>query len=301
MVGHQAEKPRLNPLVSVVSDCFISGYGSFDSRMRIPKNEINISAPPSVATVGRTASPDFGQDEMQFCLANLWTLHHVVESAAIEIEGHKYNLLAGALTLIPPGVVYKYRHSDFRGSAFIHFTPSPSRVTSFKQQLPLIHQPVGSPKMMDELINIITQASQPVAWQQSAALWMLLCRIHMRTLESGMSGHKTTDKLHHAVAIIHNQLSQTLTVATIAQKAGCSAAHLSRMFQRNFGLSAQEYIRKEKARHAARDLAFSNKTLKEIAFDVGIFNLQQFNKLIRNEFGVSPSALRMRYAMPTKD
>lgn len=99
-------------------------------------------------------------------------------------------------------------------------------------------------------------------------------------------------RLYEAEDIIATRLSQPLRVPEIARQLDVSQATLLAWFQAEHQMTVQGYIRQTRAREACRLLTSTNLRVKEIAAKVGVPDLQQFNKLVRNHSGLSPRDYR---------
>jgi AraC-like DNA-binding protein len=107
---------------------------------------------------------------------------------------------------------------------------------------------------------------------------------------------RVSSRLETALAIvverIENRLKETLAVPALAGEAGLSQNYLARAFRQRYGLAIPRFIllrRIELARHL---LATSKASIKQIASEVGLADVQHFNKQFRRLAGVSPSAYR---------
>ena len=78
------------------------------------------------------------------------------------------------------------------------------------------------------------------------------------------------------------------TPATLAEAAGFSAFHFSRMFTGMVGESPGEFLRRLRLERAARALQ-SRERVTEVAFDAGYESLEAFSRAFRAAFGCAPS------------
>jgi transcriptional regulator GlxA family with amidase domain len=101
--------------------------------------------------------------------------------------------------------------------------------------------------------------------------------------------------VHGAVQLIETRLSSTLVVRWVADQVGVSPNHLTVLFRRQMDCTVLQYIRQRRADQARHFLIHTDKPVKEIAVEVGIPDLQHFNKSIREAYNMSPRALRKLY------
>lgn len=78
----------------------------------------------------------------------------------------------------------------------------------------------------------------------------------------------------------------------VAQAAGVSHNHLTRLFKAATGDTVVGYIRRRRLDRARHLLRASTLSIPAVAASVGIPDLQAFNKACRRELGASPRALR---------
>lgn len=84
-----------------------------------------------------------------------------------------------------------------------------------------------------------------------------------------------------------------LDVASLAQLAGLSRSHFSRLFTRTVGMSPAQYVLNERMKRAAHLLEVTDLSVKAIALSVGIRDPNYFSKLFRHAFSLSPSEFRL--------
>lgn len=108
----------------------------------------------------------------------------------------------------------------------------------------------------------------------------------------GLSVVREDVELYAAEAWIFRNLDRKFSVRDIADAANTSQRHLLRAFRHEHRMTIQEYVRQKRVQEAARLLATTTTPIKEIAVQVGIPDLHQFNKTMREETGSSPRAFR---------
>jgi AraC-like DNA-binding protein len=88
---------------------------------------------------------------------------------------------------------------------------------------------------------------------------------------------------HHAIELEH-----------AAGQAGLSLFHFLRLFSGVLGVTPHQYLVRSRLRHAARLLAEGERSITDVAFDVGFGDLSNFVRTFHRAAGVSP--LRFRQA-----
>jgi len=118
--------------------------------------------------------------------------------------------------------------------------------------------------------------------------------------EQGEAAHQAIPgiDLHHrdvvveTAAKIRESPAQAPTVAGLAQRAGYSVDHFSRIFKSIMGLRPQDYVIQAKIERARQLLAESNLTVGEVAERVGYQEIFYFSRQFRQKTGQSPSEYR---------
>lgn len=101
------------------------------------------------------------------------------------------------------------------------------------------------------------------------------------------------DAHQRVVRHILANLDKTLTVNGLAEFAGLSRAHFSRLFTRNEGMAPAEFVASERMRRAATLLATDpSVSVKDAAAIVGFDDPNYFAKAFRRVYGTSPTEFR---------
>jgi len=78
------------------------------------------------------------------------------------------------------------------------------------------------------------------------------------------------------------------------RRSGYSAPHLHRLFGQVTSLSPCRWLRRERVYAAAGLLSTTDKTMVEIAVDVGLEGRSQLHRAFREAMGLSPDQYRRR-------
>ena len=82
-----------------------------------------------------------------------------------------------------------------------------------------------------------------------------------------------------------------LSVETIGAELGLSRVQLYRKVKALTGLSPVELLRKARLQKAKELIKGTDKTIAEVAYEVGFTAPSYFTKCFKEEFGISPSDL----------
>lgn len=97
---------------------------------------------------------------------------------------------------------------------------------------------------------------------------------------------------------IENNLFFDLSLEQCANASGYSRYHFCRIFHIATGMTVTEYIRRRRVSEAARMINESTFTLKEIAYRTGFNSQENFIRVFRSVFGITPKDYkRTKYAL----
>jgi AraC-like DNA-binding protein len=95
-----------------------------------------------------------------------------------------------------------------------------------------------------------------------------------------------------AEEMLSARFAECLPLSFIAQQCGLSPAHLSRTFSRVVGMPLHRYQDGLRLRAALKRLAAGERSLSDLALDLGYFDHSHFTSAFRRAFGLPPSAVR---------
>lgn len=106
------------------------------------------------------------------------------------------------------------------------------------------------------------------------------------SLDMGKSGNSV---LVHVKDFIKKNLCEKLNIEILQKVANMSKATLTRMFNRELGLSPMEYVIKQRL-DKAKQLLLITKSVKESCFASGFNDVNYFVRLFKNREGLTPGA-----------
>jgi signal transduction histidine kinase/DNA-binding response OmpR family regulator len=95
-----------------------------------------------------------------------------------------------------------------------------------------------------------------------------------------------------AMAYIHDHYSEAISRSDVAKHVGLSERHLTRCFRQETGLTPIEYLNRYRVKRAKALLEAGDKSITEVAMEVGFSTSGYFTRVFRQEVGVSPRAYR---------
>ena len=98
--------------------------------------------------------------------------------------------------------------------------------------------------------------------------------------------------LRRTLTHIRAHASRRLSVDEVAQVAGLSPSHFSRVFRTEMGETFVSYLRRLRCEQASELLRSTNLSVQEIAHRCGFSDHSYFTRVFRATMGASPSAHR---------
>ncbi|MDF2904775.1 MAG: transcriptional regulator, AraC family [Herbinix sp.] len=226
------------------------------------------------------------------------------------------NLRVGDILIIAPGTVHRF-YAPKVGKRII-FQAELSEFNSIREfdaftaliqpallitpeEAPLIHTQIV------ELIKDITDEYQANAQLMNVSIYsklfqimVLISRNYSRTSNS-FSGAKTCKqqeylmKFHSICDYINQNCTENLSLDTIADMAGFSKFHFSRLFKEFTNVSFYKYLNARRIACAERLLIDPNMNITEVAFRSGFNNISAFIRMFRIVKNCTPTEFRNMY------
>ncbi|QMV43684.1 helix-turn-helix transcriptional regulator [Cohnella cholangitidis] len=241
----------------------------------------------------------------------------------IEQGEERYAVIPGSVLLLPPGLPHSgYRPSDgelifywfhYLSHGSLQFSDDDQREQDRKLRqsnefLSSLSESLYLPLFFQlssiERINVLFQQLQHLANSKlhyRRALHYAVTSIVLELAEQAESAntHEVRYKPDPLVASIVEWIrvhaEEPLTVNFIAEKYGYNRDYLSRLFKRTMGMNLQEYIHVQKMAKAKSLLTSTNRTVKQIAFDIGMADEKYFIRLFRKYEHLTPTGYRNAY------
>lgn len=99
-------------------------------------------------------------------------------------------------------------------------------------------------------------------------------------------------KFYDIKQFIDENYQERLTLSDLSQKFFCSTAYLSRLFKKHTGKNFVQYVQCKRIEKAIEYLLTSNKSVEDIAFNVGYLDKNQFFALFKKYTGKTPKKFR---------
>jgi AraC-like DNA-binding protein len=212
-----------------------------------------------------------------------WTVYSYQHTNALTINSRTYAVSDGDFGIVPPGAraahgrcgagtPYSYFAFDMPGLG----TPRVS-IPHIVHSRPDLHREwqVSNGRLVESTVYL------------RAFAWDFMCQI-----SRSLAANRSEAVLYDAEAWILANLGRRFTILEMCEELSVSSRQVLRAFRREHGVTVQEFVIQKRVQEAARLLTSTNLEPKEIAVQVGVPDLQHFNKLMRQHTGVSPRAFR---------
>lgn len=101
-----------------------------------------------------------------------------------------------------------------------------------------------------------------------------------------------------ALAYIHEHYAEAISRNDVAAHVGLSERHLTRCFRQEIGLTPTEYLNRYRVKRAKTLLEAGDKSVTEVAMEVGFSTSGYFTRVFRREMGLSPRAYQRKGNQP---
>ena len=215
------------------------------------------------------------------------------------VRGRAYELVAGAVLIGRPGDEYMCTHDHNAGGdecLSFQFAPDLAETTEAQTKswqsgaLP----PIPELMVMGELAQAAAEGSCDVGLDEIG----LLLVGRLIEVSSGAKSRpvKTTARARRKAVQtalwIDANAHEPIELASCAREAGLSPFHFLRLFANVLGVTPHQYLVRARLRRAARLLADDQRSITDVALDVGFADLSNFVRTFRRAAGVSPRRFR---------
>lgn len=287
--------------------------------------KITIERPLAYYKSGQFVSAeDWQHKEMQLS-KDFELLIGLQHSIYIQVGAKQYELQPGDVLLIPPGVRYFGYHPSQKGASFfwLHFFPRMEAVTYSKEQLinHLMASEIDSHKaainnsvflpaffrvtftdkpfiLMKQILDIANASyysTFAVDYVVTELLIELTEQYHKQLLHSTTNPADNSQKFAQIVEWIRVNIYEDLSVKEVADTFSFNPDHLTRLFKKKIGMSTIKYINTLRLNKAKELLCTTNKSIKEISYELNFKDEKYFMKLFKNYEGITPSQFRDAY------
>jgi AraC-like DNA-binding protein len=229
-------------------------------------------------------------------------------SGIYSINGNENRVInPGQMLIIPPGAPHRYAASDndpwsifwmhVKGRYFDTFYRNwPSPGSSVLPELIPVSDMFGG-RIREIFYQCFYILKMPYQWEEFLYLCQLAATVislipgAFKQSSSGLSVNGSRG-IESAILYMKNHLHESVTLENLAQAACFSPSHLHYLFRKSFDYAPVDYFLRMKIQAAAKDIFFTDLTIREIAEAYGIDDPYYFSRLFKKVIGLSPLQYR---------
>lgn len=235
-------------------------------------------------------------------------LHHLPGSADIVIRQHGGDCerlsLPGAVSLVPAGQGLHLQSAgpfDIALLSFPRSAPPPAEPSAWNRLLRLESCVLACE---DDFVSATMRALMNAIETPPRDGLLYFCQMfdslvfHLaRISDNGQSELKPQSIKRHSKQIdfdalidfIESHLSEKLDLALLAKQAGVSRSSLAETFRREFGISPHQFIIRQRIEYAKKYLHQQNRSVTEIAHELGFSGQSHFSTTFKRITGLVPT------------
>jgi AraC-like DNA-binding protein len=213
-------------------------------------------------------------------------------------RGMEHELVAGSVLVGFPGTEFICTHDHVCGDECLSFFLDPEMVQAIGDRTEVWRigaaPPLPELMVLGELAQAIAEGRSDVGLDEVGTLFA------GRFVEvvSGRSHAPAPAKARHRRRAVETALwidahsHQEIDLEHAAAQAELSPFHFLRLFSSVLGVTPHQYLVRSRLRHAARLLADDDRSVTDVAYDVGFADLSNFVRTFHRAAGTSPLKFR---------
>jgi AraC family transcriptional regulator len=220
-------------------------------------------------------------------------------SFGIETRGKTFELVAGSVLVGHPGDEYVCRHDHVHGGdECLSFALSPELVETLGGKRELWR--IGGVPPLSEL-GVLGELAQATAEQRTdlgldeVGLWFAARCVELLSGARRTAASVRAADRRRAVETalwLDESAHEEIDLERAAGAAELSPFHFLRVFSRALGVTPHQYLVRARLRRAARLLSDGERSITDIALEVGFGDLSNFVRTFHRAAGVSPRRFR---------
>lgn len=225
-------------------------------------------------------------------------LNYIIEgSGSYENKHGTFKIKPGSLMVTTPDTWHRYKPTKSKGWAEIYIGfngPIAEKILShnrFNPTMPVINVGIKE-EMLDTYLKIfdLIKKEHP-GYQQivSGMIIKLLGYIIAFDKRKGFSGKKIAKVIEEARFMMHKNVDKPINLETLAATHNIGYSYFRRMFKNYTGLSPHQYHLQLKIMRAKELILSTDKSIKEISYELGFESIHYFSRFFKKKTGINPS------------
>jgi AraC-like DNA-binding protein len=213
-------------------------------------------------------------------------------------RGRFFELVAGSVLVGHPGDEYVCTHDHVCGDECLSFFLDPELVDVIGDR-PEVWQvgampPLPELMVLGELAQAAAEGKSDVGLDEVGQLFASRFVEVVSGRSPNVAGATARDRRRavETALWIDAHSDREIDLEHAAGRAGLSPFHFLRLFSGVLGVTPHQYLVRSRLRHAARLLADEERSITDIAYDVGFSDLSNFVRTFHRAAGVSPLKFR---------
>ena len=232
-------------------------------------------------------------------------LHEAIEmvyvtegSVELGVGQELYHLEKGDFGIVFPNVIHHYQVFGSGRNRGVYLFAEPTFFTSYMEELqnycpkvPIIKKDKISPDI-EYVVNQLVKQEEYNGRMAKAYVQIILAHVFTDIEIILRESVGTDDLIYNAVEYVAKNFRDEITLEKMAYDLCVSKYVLSRMFAKTFHCNFSKYINGIRLSYAQAILQDSNESITNIALDCGFESQRTFNRVFKEEEGISPGDYR---------
>lgn len=270
-------------------------YLTVAGKAEIPMNQEVYPLPEHDHPTGYHFSWDKGR------VLNEFQVHYITDGYGIlENSYGKFRIMPGTIMITYPGVWHRFRplkrtgwienYIGFKGDLAKRFFSNPW----FNPEKPVMNCEIRE-ELIDSYYKIfhLVQEEKPFfQFVSSGMIIKLIGYIVSFQMQQAFHGKYIQTVIEEVRFLMRENVEKNLDFQKIAAENNVGYSYFRKMFKRFTGISPKQYLLQLKVLRAKELLLSSDKTIKEISFELGFQSIFYFSRIFKEKTGISPSDMR---------
>ena len=273
--------------------------GPFRHTVSFPRRRDGFHVMPTSAGLETATGPGYDWDGTRRGETPFSILQHTFAGGGrLRYEQRDFRVRPGETMLVTVPHAHRYWLEAHESWSFFWIAFSGREALRLHRAIILAAGPVFrlAPRTVDRLAEVCLALQSEVqsAGQASFEAYRATMALHddLMAGTEAATGRVAHPDIERTVAYIGANLAGPLDIARLADVAGMSRAHFSRLFRRHVGQPPAEYVTHERVQRAAKLLADSRLSVKAISIACGFEDPNYFSKVFRRVLSISPAQFR---------
>jgi AraC-like DNA-binding protein len=219
-------------------------------------------------------------------------------SFGYQSRGRTHELVAGSLLIGRPGEEFVCTHDHVCGDECLSFFLAPDLIETIGDRRETWEvgaaPPLAELMVLGELAQAAADGRSDVGLDEAGQLLAhrFVEVVSGKARKAAAVSARDRRRAVETALWIDAHAHEEIELEAAAVQAGVSAFHFLRAFSAVLGVTPHQYLLRSRLRHAARLLADEERSVTDIAYDVGFADLSNFIRTFHRAAGVSPLKFR---------